>query len=223
MYHSLYHKKDTNEDPKTSAVFETLLMLPDEVVWHVVRNACFDSSNLPEFAGRIESCRFWPHWDSTDTTNANFVEPDVFIRFQAFDLIIEAKYGDVDGQYRGQWKNELRAYRNEYGNERTVHFLAVGGNAEKHTESVNIDRAVAINKCSWLSLLIQVTKFKDDILSATFKTTYNSYILRQLDLIELAFNLNGVYDIKWMGDLEVAKPRISLDSIETLKRFFPHE
>lgn len=220
MYHSLYHRKDTNEDPKTSAVFETLLMLPDEVVWHIIRNACFDNSNLPDFSGHIESCQFWPHWDPTNTTNTNFVEPDVFIRFQGFDLIIEAKYGEVGGQYHQQWKNEIIAYRNEYGKNKNVHFIAVGGNADKNNDSINLNKGITINKCSWLSLLIQVTKFKEDFLAATFKSTYNSYIQRQLDLIELAFNLNGVYNIKWFDDLRKSKPQISSNSIITLKQFF---
>ena len=35
MIHSTYYQKDTYEDPKTSSVFETLLMLPDELLWEV--------------------------------------------------------------------------------------------------------------------------------------------------------------------------------------------
>lgn len=47
MIHSTYYNKDTNEDPKTSSVFETMLMLPDELFWGVLRAACFDNGNLP--------------------------------------------------------------------------------------------------------------------------------------------------------------------------------
>lgn len=220
MYHSLYHHKDTNEDPKTSSVFETMLMLPDEIVWSVIRNACFDNSNLPSFAGQIESYYFWPHWDPTNTTNSNFVEPDVFIRFQGFDLIIEAKYGEVGGQYRQQWKNEIVAYRNEYDKGKPVHFIAVGGNADKNNDVIHIDDDIVVNKCSWLSLLIQISRFKEDFIAPTFTSTYNSYILRQLSLIELAFNLNGVYNIKWFEDLKQSNPIIPTQSISELKQFF---
>ena len=47
MLHSTYHSKDTNEDPKTSSVFETMFTLPDELFWGVLRAACFDNENLP--------------------------------------------------------------------------------------------------------------------------------------------------------------------------------
>lgn len=224
MLHSIYHHKSTNEDPKTSSVFETILMLPDEMVWSIIRNACFDNSNLPVFAGQIESFHFWPHWnakDIDDITNTNFVEPDVFLRFQGLDVIIEAKYGEVGGQYRQQWKNELIAYMNEFGNHNNVHFIAVGGNADKNNDSIFLnEKSIIVNKCSWLSLLIQISKIKDDLLSSTFRSTYNSYILRQLNMIELAFNINGVYNIKWFNDLRKTKTQISPDSIVTIKNFF---
>lgn len=88
MIHSSYYHKDTHEDPKTSTVFESMLMLPDELFWKILRRACFNNDNLPLVAGKIESYEFWPHWDPTKTTNTNLVEPDLFIRFQLFDVII---------------------------------------------------------------------------------------------------------------------------------------
>ena len=107
MIHSTYYHKDTYEDPKTSSVFETLLMLPDELLWEVLRAACFDNDNLPMVSGQIEDYEFWPHWDSANTSNTKLVEPDVFIRFQSFDLIIEAKYRDNYGQYSQQWEDRV--------------------------------------------------------------------------------------------------------------------
>lgn len=58
MLHSTYHNKDTYEDPKTSSVFETMLMLPHELFWGVLRTACFDIDNLSLVSGQIEDYEF---------------------------------------------------------------------------------------------------------------------------------------------------------------------
>lgn len=220
MIHSTYHNKDTYEDPKTSSVFETMLMLPDELFWGVLRAACFDNDNLPLVSGQIEAYEFWPHWDPTGTTNTSLVEPDVFIRFQSFDVIIEAKYNDHSGQYSQQWENEIVAYRNEYGKDKPVYFIAVGGNAEKATESVSLGKDVVVNKCTWLSLLIQITKLRDDYEALPLISNNQSAVIRLLNLIELAFNIHGVYNIHWFNDIKTPKPLISQDSILTLKTYF---
>ena len=220
MIYSTYHHKDTYEDPKTSSVFETMLMLPDELFWSVLRTACFDNENLPLVAGQIEDYHFWPHWDASDTSNSILVEPDLFIRFQAFDLIIEAKFSDNSGQYSQQWKNEITAYSNEYGNEKPVYFIAVGGNAEKATEIIALSDGVAVNKCTWLSVLIQVSKMRDEYEAPPMIPNILSSVLRILNLTELAFNINGVYNIHWFDGIKTAKPLISPYSFTTFKSFF---
>lgn len=224
MLHSTYHNKDTYEDPKTSSVFETMLMLPDDLFWGVLRAAHLDNDNdndnLPKVAGSIEDYQFWPHWDPTETTNNTFVEPDVFIRFQSFDLIIEAKYGERSGQYSQQWENEIIAYRNEFGDDKPVYFIAVGGNAEKASEKVSIAEDVMVNKSTWLSLLIEITKLRDGYAELPMVDNHVSSVIRLLNLIELAFNIHGVYNIHWLDDIKTAKPLISPDSIQTLKTYF---
>lgn len=220
MIHSKYHKKNTNEDPKTSSVFETMLMLPDDLFWVIIREACFDNNNLPLVAGAIENYKFWPHWDSTGTKNSNFVEPDVFIRFQSFDLIIEAKYGDRSGQYSQQWENEITAYRNEYGYDKLVYFMAVGGNADKKSENVSLIEDIVINKCTWLSLLIQVTKIRKEYEGLSMRHSCQSAIIRLLYLIELAFKVHRVYNIRWFDEIRTEKSLVSINSLQTLKTYF---
>ena len=73
MLHSTYHHKETNEDPKTSAVFENLMLLPDNVFWHLLRQSCFSNTDIPITSGRLVSYDFWPHWDRTGTDNTNYV------------------------------------------------------------------------------------------------------------------------------------------------------
>src|SRR5712671_1413367 len=94
------------EDSLTAAVFSHLLHLPSEVFWQILRNACHTTA-LPQYAGEPRSVEFWPKWNADGTHNSSYVEPDVFIRFASFDLIIEAKREDEYQQHRGQWENEV--------------------------------------------------------------------------------------------------------------------
>ena len=41
MLHSTYAHKYTYEDPKTSSVFENLMLLPDNVFWHILKSSLF--------------------------------------------------------------------------------------------------------------------------------------------------------------------------------------
>ena len=49
MLQSTYHHKETNEDPKTSAVFENQMLLPDNVFWHLLRQSCFSNNLFDNF------------------------------------------------------------------------------------------------------------------------------------------------------------------------------
>jgi hypothetical protein len=91
------------EDTLTSSVFDYLLLLPDSLFWEIIKKSCYQN-NLPGNISFIESYEFWPHWDSENTTKTNYIEPDMFIRFDNFDLIIEAKRWDNNQQYITQWK-----------------------------------------------------------------------------------------------------------------------
>ena len=74
MLHSTYFHKETYEDPKTSAIFENLLLLPDNVFWHILRQSCYSHEDLPTNPGKLLSFDFWPHWDSKGTNNSKYVE-----------------------------------------------------------------------------------------------------------------------------------------------------
>jgi hypothetical protein len=112
------------EDSLTAAVFSHLLHLPAELFWQILRNAC--GRKLPGSAGEPK-CEFWPKWEAAGTTNSSYIEPDVFIRFPDFDLIVEAKRWDGNMHDIAQWKRELSGYANEYGHERhAVRMIALG-------------------------------------------------------------------------------------------------
>lgn len=221
MLHSTYHHKETNEDPKTSAVFENLMLLPDNVFWHVLRLSCFSNDVMPTHSGRLLSYDFWPHWDRTGTDNANYVGPDLFIRFEQFDVIIEAKYGDTGGQYEHQWKQEITAYHNEYGSQKPFVFIAIGGNMSILTETISLQgEKVSIFKCNWLSLLMTVNKYKKELEIITVPDMNVSATMRLLDNIILAFNINGVYNIDWFNTMAESHPIINTSSLSNLQEVY---
>ena len=84
MIYSTYHNKNTNEDPKTSIVFENLMLLPDNVFWNILKDSADNEEILPKDAGLMgDNFYFWPKWNPNskyDTGNSNYVEPDVFFR-----------------------------------------------------------------------------------------------------------------------------------------------
>lgn len=221
MLHSTYHHKETNEDPKTSAVFENLMLLPDNVFWHILRQSCFSNDMMPIHSGHLLSYDFWPHWDRTDTDNKIYVEPDLFIRFELFNVIIEAKYSDTGGQYERQWKQEITAYHNEFGNQKPFVFIAVGGNMSILAESLSLkDERVCIYKCNWLSLLMTVNKYRNELEAISVPDMNVSATMRLLDNIILAFNINGVYNIDWFNTMAESRPIISASSLNNLQELY---
>ena len=221
MLHSTYHHKETNEDPKTSAVFENLMLLPDNVFWHILRQSCFSNDTMPIHSGYLLSYDFWPHWDRTDTDNKIYVEPDLFIRFELFDVIIEAKYSDTGGQYERQWKQEITAYHNEFGNQKPFVFIAVGGNMSILAETLSLkDERVCIYKCNWLSLLMTVNKYRNELEAISVPDMNVSATMRLLDNIILAFNINGVYNIDWFNTMAESRPIISASSQNNLQELY---
>lgn len=225
MLHSTYAHKYTYEDPKTSSVFENLMLLPDNVFWHILKSSCFYNERMLTNSGRLLSYGFWAHWahrDNTGTGNNTYVEPDLFIRFEEFDVIIEAKYGDYGGQYIKQWTQELTAYDNEYGKEKKpVIFIAVGGNMSMDIEEIKVrSRKHLIFKCNWLSLLIATNKYRSELKRISVPDMNTSATLRLLDNIILAFNINGVYNIDWFNTMATEKNIINSSSIDNLKKYF---
>ena len=117
------------EDSLTAAIFTHLLHLPAELFWKILRSACYEFDQLPDQPGELVKVDYWPKWDATGThPNQYYVEPDVFIRFRTFDLIVEAKRWDRPMQDQEQWQRELIAWSNEYGEaQRFVKMIALGG------------------------------------------------------------------------------------------------
>jgi len=221
MLHSTYFHKETYEDPKTSAVFENLLLLPDNVFWHILRQSCYSHEDLPTNPGKLLSFDFWPHWDSKGTNNSKYVEPDLFIRFENLDVIIEAKVGSSEGQYKQQWQREILAYLNMNNEKNNYVFIAVGGNLSVLSETILIKKKhVKIYKCNWLSLLINVNRYENELESISFPDMNISATKRLLNNIILAFNIHQVYNIEWFNTMARVQTIIHKASIEKIQSLF---
>ena len=222
MLHSTYAHKETNEDPKTSAIFENLLLLPENICWAILREACSEGSELPVVSGRLLEYEFWPHWNPEGTRNQSFVEPDLFLRFQQFDVVIEAKYGDSAGQDKEQWEREVTSYYNEYEDDaKTLVFIAVGGNTSKCKESVNgKGHKVDVYRCTWESILLAVSHYEENLRRLALCDYSVEAQKRTVANIILAFNINGIYNMEWFGSLWKNHYNLSQSSITSLYNYF---
>ena len=200
MIYSTLHSKDTNEDPKTSSIIGGLLLLPDQIFYKVVNRAC--ANILPLNNGSILSFEFWPHLPADNTSNTNFVEPDVVIHCEYRDIIIEAKYSETNGQYREQWKNEIIAYKNLYGNKKEVTFIALGGNENYDIEEVN---GVKVLKCSWTSLLMSVISVKSQLEKISYMDEHIAQTMRIIKFIEKSFEVHQVYSLSILDNIALTR------------------
>lgn len=187
-----------NEDAFTSTIFERLNYLPVELFAEILKQSVYGGFPNLDF-NKINEYSFWPHWNSEGTDNANYVEPDVFIRFQNFDLIIEAKRYDDNQQKKSQWKNEIKAYFNEYSEEnKKLIFIALGGINDEKKEVVEIDeKIVEVYKCRWKNILETIKIFKNDIETSSHLVNSNFALQNILDDLILSFSLFGFSIADW--------------------------
>lgn len=190
------------EDSLTATVFDNLKYLPSEVFWQILKNALY-FDKLPFVSGEIESIHYWPHWNPKYTFNVNFVEPDLFIRFHTFDVILEAKRYDNNQQYEGQKENQIKSYYNEYEKDgKKLFYIQVGGLNDRKDESnyyLN-NYSVVICKTDWSRLLIEIQRQYN--LFKTNSSSVNKAICRILEDLIFGFSLHGYIHISWLKDLK---------------------
>lgn len=126
----LEYVKEANpfvEDTLTSSVFGLLRYLPDSLLAAVWANV-FRQIEEDVSLGAMSECAFWPRWNLP--ANGSWCEPDVFFRFDAADVIVEAKRSDAESlQKVSQWETQLTAYQAQKGDSAAppLFFMAIGG------------------------------------------------------------------------------------------------
>lgn len=198
-------KLELKEDTLTSSIFDLLSYLPQEIFEKLLQGSVYGNSLKEINTGKILEIEFWPHWNSEETENKNFVEPDVFIQFENLDLIVEAKRMDENQQSEEQWKKEIQAYKNEFKEKGKEFFLLAIGGIYKEEER-DFENCKVI-KCKWTTLLSEVKKVREN-------NSIDSTI-RILDGIILAFQLHGYFTSEWFNEFPNPKNyEINNDSIE---------
>ena len=151
------------------------------------------------------------------TTNQRSVEPDVWLELERIHLIIEAKRYEEEGQYEGQWLNEIQALLNTLAedDERPIWLLALGGNYQTSKQSLTLgDKTYRIIKIRWQTLLEEVKK-------CTYEFSPYSSVEKRIckDIIK-AFELFEYFSLKWLdsfADTDKDTPaRLASSSIDTL-------
>lgn len=188
-----------NEDSLTSSIFERLMYLPHELAQHILETALFDSIPGLDFY-KLQSINYWPYWNSENTTNSRNVEPDIFIRTETHDIIIEAKRYDSKQQSSTQWRNEIQAYNNEYMvDEKPLIFIALGGLNSEELEILKVKgRDYKIYKCKWVGILNAVTDVKYKMELSKSLTTNSTAVCNILDDMMLCFALFGFSTAHWL-------------------------
>ena len=138
------------EDAKTSTIFGEMLHLPTDLFWEILLNASYSSDSFSNHlplvgeTGEILDYEFWPYWRLKDK-----VEPDVFVSFERFDLIIEVKVHDYNQQKPRQWKREIEAYKKQYSSERKpIYLIAISGKTDEILENVfQCSLTIPKNRC----------------------------------------------------------------------------
>ena len=212
------------EDSLTSSVFERLSLLSDENLWWVLRNACdkqaLAAKPLPEDVGKLEKFEFWPRWkaDTQLERNSKYVEPDVFLRFEGIDIIVEAKRYDFvksqqesqrESQREEQWQNELGAWLQEFKDKfkkgRLVLLLAIGGNINvgtykemelKHLSQFREFCEFRVEQLHWGMLC-------DAVFELSNRFSNDTQLVHLFDQLDMVFEFFGVGTLKmrWFCDL----------------------
>ncbi len=154
-----------SEDSFTSSVLGLLKYLPTKLFWDILSNAIIEAN--PNFEdAEIEAMDFWPKWDiktkveNSLIDNDKFVEPEVIIETNKFNLIIEAKLKNNE-QEKQQWINEIEAYKLEYENKapnNLLYFLAIDGSNiyKKEFKEFNAPEStinIVILRTTWTAIL----------------------------------------------------------------------
>ena len=205
MIHS-YSKIKTdgkfNEDFKTYATVGILQYLPVDLFWGIIRSSTVDSHNLPDNSGEIIQMEFWPRWYNLKNidcvNNSKYIEPDIFIKFEMFDCIIEVKKSDYQGQYQAQWLSQSQAYFNEYGPDKKLVYIALGGN-------INLDETSSlkfVHKATWQKLLKNVNNALQERLLMKFPSQQTKQEIRILNSVVESFSKYNEYIVELLDTLK---------------------
>ena len=210
MLHALLHNKlkdsfrdphfKPSEDSLTSSVIGLMQYLPDVLFWKLLRGSCGMQSFLPEDVGEIRSVNFWEKMTPDEECNSNYVEPDVWIECERYDILIEAKKYDSWGQYEGQWKKEIISFNKTCDKE--LIYIALGGNISLKDCTLDVNgKPYTVYTSSWYNLLSEADKCRQYLISESPAGETGGYIRILNDLLAI-FAKHGYLRIEWLEKME---------------------
>lgn len=206
------------EDSLTASVFDGLKYLPTEIFYSIVKKSLYQDK-LPKISGELLNIIFWDKWNAKDTSNSNFVEPDLLLQFEDFDIIIEAKRYDNFQQSKHQMEKEIQAYYNVFDGSKDLYFIQLGGLHSKDNEDDFCfnNYKIKIVKTDWSRLLHEVVTQRILFQSNPYSQTL-AYC-RVLDDVRKAFEMHNFYEMKWMKEMAYTAIKVKqFNTISYLKK-----
>lgn len=221
-YSKIKTDRNYNEDFKTYATLGVLQYLQAHVFWKLLREAVIDNVELPEEAGEITQIDFWPKWYKIQNikvvSNSTYIEPDVFIRFENFDCIVEVKKTDSSGQHHDQWESQTQAYRNEYPEGRRLIYIALGGNPK--LDAASQSKFSHVYKSTWQRLLREIDKALKEREGITVKSEAVNQEIRILQSAVDAFARYNEYVVEFLQSLFDYNNTIQLPTPKSLNEIW---
>ncbi len=221
-YSKIKTDQNYNEDFKTYSTLGVLQFLPAQLFWNILKASVIDNQNLPSITGEIVQINFWPKWYNLQNinvvSNSIYIEPDVFIRFENFDCVIEVKKNDSFGQHYDQWESQTQTYRNEYPEGKQFIYIALGGNPKLDASSQEKFRHVY--KSTWQRLLREINKSLQDRISVTYKTETINQEIRILQSAVDAFSCYNEYVVELLDTMSTYHQTIKQPTKEFLQQLW---
>lgn len=221
-YSKIKTDRNYNEDFKTYSTLGVLQYLSAQMFWSILSASVIDNKKLPKFSGEIEQIDFWPKWYNLQNievvSNTSYIEPDVFLRFENFDCIIEVKKDDVSGQHFDQWESQTQAYKNEYPEGKQLIYIALGGNHWLDTSL--LEKFNHVYKSTWQRLLREIDKALQERLHLSYKNELINQECRILLSAVDAFAHYNEYVVEFMDTMDRYQQSIELPTKESLKQLW---
>lgn len=213
------------EDFLTASVVGRMTYLPGDILWKIIRSSALHC-HLGKYAGCLENVEFWPNWPLPERMRKTGIrrEPDVFLEFEEYDVIVEAKRDDSLAQNENQWCDELFCYLNRPNSEerrdKPILLWVLGGMGTLTTEktldekrgivcdrvtSVYPDAKINFAISPWKNILYCMLDLRDYLIEDRKKGSIyfehdRDYVLRVVNDIIEALQLHGIREWHFLSE-----------------------
>lgn len=195
------------EDLLTAAFFSRFTYLSGLLQHRLLKGWLGGVGDFTEF----KNAEFWPRYDLPDDETRDFVEPDLLLRFEDCDVLVEVKPPQGGMQYQEQWENEIAGYFAQDGETRPLYFLAIG-RVGKVLELMDVE--AILEKHDLLKVLksIEWKPIAHELYQLQRSQKLDAQDRRVVEDMLQALELYGIraYELKW-SDLDTFYAKKSLD------------